>query len=277
MQSSTKSNLFRIALIQLNASTSIKKNLQEGIIACEKAKAMDADLVLFPELWQLGYHSKQMHATNAIDIKDPFLGEFQKQAKQLQIAIAITFLAKGRKKPTNHMVLIDKAGTVILDYAKVHTCSFDEPESLLAPGKEFKVAHLEYSGGIVKLGAMICFDREFPESARTLMLKGAEIILTPNACLVHEDPSLGDIRLQQLRARAFENMVGIAMANYPLPRYDGHSCAIDVDGKPLITAGEEEGIYLASFDLEKIRQWRKKEVWGDQYRHPKTYLNLSRQ
>lgn len=55
---------------------------------------------------------------------------------------------------------------------------------------------------------MICYDREFPESARILMLKGAEIILVPNAC----DMKPG--RINQLSTRAFENMVGLAMTNY---------------------------------------------------------------
>lgn len=55
---------------------------------------------------------------------------------------------------------------------------------------------------------MICYDREFPESARVLMLKGAELILVPNACPI--DPA----RFHQLAARAYENMTGVAMANY---------------------------------------------------------------
>src|SRR4051794_38026705 len=66
---------------------------------------------------------------------------------------------------------------------------------------------------------MICYDREFPESARVLMLGGAELILTPNACGLDAD------RLGQFRARAYENMVGVAMANYATPDPtddDGH-------------------------------------------------------
>jgi len=59
---------------------------------------------------------------------------------------------------------------------------------------------------------MICYDREFPESARILMLKGAEIILTPNCCELEQS------RLGQFRTRAFENMVGVAMANYAAPQ-----------------------------------------------------------
>ena len=67
---------------------------------------------------------------------------------------------------------------------------------------------------------MICYDREFPESARILMLVGAELILVPNACNLEQN------RLGQFKARAFENMVGLAMANYAAPRCNGHSMAV---------------------------------------------------
>jgi predicted amidohydrolase len=54
--------------------------------------------------------------------------------------------------------------------------------------------------------------REFPEPAAQLVLNGAEIIVVPNACQWDE------IRTAGLKTRAFENLVGVAMANYPAPR-----------------------------------------------------------
>lgn len=91
-----------------------------------------------------------------------------------------------------------------LTYDKVHTCDFSL-EGQLESEEECKVC--EFDG--IKLGIMICYDREFPESARILMLQGAEIILVPNSC------DMNPARLNQLSTRAFENMVGVAMANYP--------------------------------------------------------------
>jgi predicted amidohydrolase len=124
---------------------------------------------------------------------------------------------------------------------------------------------------------MICFDREFPESARILMLQGAELILTPNACTLEAN------RLGQLRARAYENMVGVAMANYAAPQQNGHSAAFDAvafdpQGESLETgiveAGSEEGIFLARFDMDRIRAYRAREVWGNAFRKPRSYQCL---
>ncbi|NNM43621.1 MAG: carbon-nitrogen hydrolase family protein [Chlamydiae bacterium] len=263
--------LFTVALLQISPKNTPAENLSKGIEACKKAKALGADLALFPEVWQVGYEAGLMHFANAIELTDPFLTTFQELAKNLEMAIAITYLGKDQGKPTNSIAVTDKEGKIILTYDKVHTCEFDEPESRLAHGKSFSVVDLIFAKGQVKIGAMICFDREFPESARTLMLQGAEIILTPNSCLVERDPVLADVRLQQFRVRAFENMVGLALANYPKPKNDGHSCAFLPSGKPLLIANEEEGIFLATFDLDEIRNWQKNEVWGAKHRRPECY------
>jgi len=121
---------------------------------------------------------------------------------------------------------------------------------------------------------MICFDREFPESARLLMLKGAELILTPNACELEAN------RIGQFKARAYENMVGVAMTNYAAPQANGHSVAFDavafdeneeaVDTL-VVEAGESEGVYLAEFDMDRIRKYREHEVWGNAFRKPRCY------
>ena len=140
---------------------------------------------------------------------------------------------------------------------------------------------LDTASGNVKVGAMICYDREFPESARILMLKGAEIILVPNACPMEIN------RLTQLRARAFENMTGIATANYPYgqPDCNGHSSAFDGiayrTGESssrdtlVIEAGEREGIYVADFPIDELRAYRSTGVHGNAYRCPEIYKILT--
>ena len=112
---------------------------------------------------------------------------------------------------------------------------------------------------------MICFDRENPESARILMLKGAELILTPNAC------GLDELRLDQFKIRAWENGVDVAMANYPSPNQNGRSVAYNFAGECLVQARSREGVYLAEFDLDALRKRRRKIIWGNAYRRPHRY------
>jgi N-carbamoylputrescine amidase len=124
---------------------------------------------------------------------------------------------------------------------------------------------------------MICFDREFPESARALALDGAELILVPNACeLGAGAPEFGDVRLAQLRARAFENLVAVAMANYAAPQHDGHSCAYYPDGATAALADEREQVALVEIDLDRVRAIRRREAGRCAARRPALYGALTR-
>jgi predicted amidohydrolase len=243
---------------------------------------MGADIALFPEMWSVGYNIPENIdelKASAISADSEFMRSFAALAKELDMAIGITFLEKYEPLPRNTLCLFDRFGNRVLTYAKVHTCDFGD-ECRLTAGDDFYVADLNTEQGNVKIGAMICYDREFPESARILMLKGAEIILVPNACPMEIN------RISQLRARAYENMVGIATVNYPLgqPDCNGHSTAFDgMAYRPsdsgsrdtlIVEAGEREGIYLADFPIDEIRNYRNNEVHGNAYRHPQKYKLL---
>jgi len=263
----------KIALLQLLPGNPLEK----GIDACKKAKEMGADVALFPEMWSSGY---TIDPALALPADGAFVKAFQALAEKLEMAIGVTLLEQFEPAPRNTMILFDRHGEKVLHYAKVHTCDFGD-EAALSPGEDFYVADLDTAEGVVKVGAMICYDREFPESARLLMLKGAEVILVPNACPMEIN------RLAQLRGRAYENMVAIATCNYPAPHPDcnGHSSVFDgivylpdVEGSrdtKILESEEEEGIYVAELSLETLRWYRENEVHGNAYRRPEKYHLLT--
>ena len=274
--------LIRIALLQMTAyGNDQNANLEKGEIFCRRAANFGADIALFPEMWNVGCSLNYLNKNNlwqekAISRDDRFISHFQQLARELKMTIALTYLEKRHGTPQNSVSIIDWNGNIMMTYAKVHTCDFDL-EASLTPGNDFQVCTIDTSTGPVRIGTMICFDREFPESARILMLKGAEIILTPNACILESN------RIGQFRARAYENMVGVAMTNYAAPQNNGHSVAFDgvAYGKDeesldtlIIEAGEEEGVFLAEFDMDRLREYRRQEVWGNAYRRPDRYSLL---
>lgn len=277
-------NMLKVALLQIAPGKTLDENLEKGIRYCEMAKAGGADLALFPEMWSNGYNiygrPVEEWQAEAVEGNGDFVNAFGRLAKELNMAIGITLLEKCENAPRNSLVLFDRFGERKLVYAKVHTCDFDV-ERNLTPGENFFVTELDTAKGAVKVGAMICYDREFPESARILMLKGAELVLVPNACPMEIN------RLSQLRARAFENMLAIATCNYPetVPGCNGGSSVFDgVTYLPglkgsrdtcILQADGKEGIYVAELDLEQLRRYREKEVHGNAYRHPKKYGALT--
>lgn len=269
----------KIALLQLLPGKNPDEQLKIGIQACRKAKEMGADIALFPEMWNTGYvipQDEKELKTKAISDKDAFIGDFRRIAQELKMAIGITFLEQNEPKPLNSVILFDRNGEQKLHYSKVHICAFAD-EIVLSPGEDFFVTDLDIGRGTVKIGSMICFDREFPESARILMLKGAEVVLAPNACPMEIN------RLSALRTRAYENKLAIATCNYPKgqPDCNGHSTVFDgvawlrdelgVRDMCIFEASEEGGIYLTEIDLDMLRDYRENEVMGDKFRHPEKY------
>ncbi len=278
--------MFNIALLQLTScGTDQTASLTKGEDFCRRAKAQDADLALFPEMWNIGYTffnpneagAHERWAAQAIDRDSPWVRHFQQLAQELEMAIALTYLERWSEAPRNVVSLIDRHGELLFTYTKVHTCVFDL-EAALTPGEEWHVAVLDTRCGPLTVGAMICYDREFPESARILMLKGAELILTPNACELEIN------RLSQYRARAFENMTALAMTNYAASR-DNNGHSIVFDGVPfdehgsrdmtVIEADEREGVFIAALDMDRLRTVREHEVWGNAFRKPRLYALLT--
>ncbi|MCM1175389.1 MAG: carbon-nitrogen hydrolase family protein [Blautia sp.] len=269
----------KIALLQLASTGTMQGNWQKGIEFCKKAKRQGADIALFPEMWNNGYTIPADTAglkALAVPADGAFVCSFAELARELDMAIGITFLEAHEPLPRNTVCLFDRKGILQYTYAKVHTCDFGD-ECRLDAGEDFYVARLDTAKGVIKVGSMICYDREFPESARILMLKGAELLLVPNACPMEIN------RLSQLRGRAYENMLAIATCNYPKdqPDCNGHSTVFDgvaylpeLPGSRdtcILEAGEEEGIYLAGLDIDMLRAYREKEVHGNAYRHPEKY------
>ncbi|MFC7328660.1 carbon-nitrogen hydrolase family protein [Marinactinospora rubrisoli] len=298
-----------VALLQLAApGPDLDAGLAAGVAACRRARLFGADIALFPEMWSNGYRTVLPEQAVEVDLyrhpdvwdapgrddaatwpaagpvwagepvgpDSPFVSRFRALAAELDMAIALTYLERWAGAPRNTVSVIDRHGRIALTYAKVHTCAFGLPEAALTPGDRFEVAALDTAVGEVMVGAMICYDREFPESARTLMLEGAEIVLTPNAC------DLDANRLAQFRSRAAENMMGVAMANYAGAGW-GHSAAFDgiayADGRSrdmlVVEAGEAPGVFPAVFDLDALREHRRREAWGDAFRRPAAYGPLT--
>lgn len=283
----------KVAIVQYDANEpDIAFNTDVAVGYIKEAKSNGADIVLFPECFLSAYCipdiCEELYPIEEIKDNPEFIDwcnravteneehvlKIGELAKELNVGVVITAFTKGEKYPQNSAFVIDRNGEIILKYSKVHTCNFDW-ERYLENGQEFKVC--EFDG--VKIGVMICYDREYPESARELMLQGAEIIFNPNCCGGMEP------RLKELSVRAMENMVGVAMANPPAEGM-GRSCAFNpmvwgengevLDNIMIVADEYYEGIIYADFDMDIIREYREKEDLG-KFRKPKTYKHWGKQ
>ena len=262
--------ILKVAILQMHSVSRVyDENIKTIIHKMMEAKRNNADIVLLPECFITGY---DLTISNEYALTDADIMPLCEKAKELDIGLVATGLTKGKIRPQNSAYIIGKNGKILMKYSKVHTCDFAD-EKMLESGIQFSVC--DFDG--VKIGVMICYDREYPESARILMLSGAEIILVPNDCgSMHP-------RLQALSTRAYENMCGIAMAN-PNGENAGNSCAFSpicwdkngkcVDNTLLLADAQTEGLFYAEFDMDAIRNYREHEMMGNTFRKVAAYAKL---
>ncbi len=273
----------RIALLQILPGHTPDENFNIATAWIEKAATQGADVALLPELWTIGYASPESYAEGkeawqsaALTPEDSDFKRYRDLAREHKIALLLPYLERVDDEYADSAALIDREGTVILNYRKVHTVD-KAWEIILYAGNDFPVAELVTKDEIVQIGCMICYDREFPEAARILMLHGAEIILIPNACGIDKN------RIAQLQTRGFENMLAVAMTNYPAPKNNGRSAVFngmrekgnDNYDSTLALMDDKEGVVFADIDLARLRAYRETDIWGDAYRRPRVYGELT--
>ena len=237
--------MFKVAILQKRSiNEQIDKNIETIIMAMEEASEKHADILLLPECFITGYDLPMSYEKSIAD-NDIRIAQICENAKKYKIGVVLTAFTKGSKQPQNSAFVINKSGNILMKYSKVHTCDFAD-ERDVESGKEFKVCDFEG----IQLGIMICYDREYPESARILMLKGAEVILVPN-------PN-GD-------------NAGCSCAYSPICWDRNGKC---VDNTVLLADDKTEGIFYAEFDMEAIREYRNREMLGNTFRKVESYSRL---
>ena len=202
----------------------------------------------------------------------------ENRAYEENIKTIIKYMTEAKKNNAD-ILLLPECFITAYDLTIGNDSAISESDltALCDKAKELGIGLVATAFDGVKIGIMICYDREYPESARILMLKGAEIILVPNDCVSMRP------RLQALSTRAYENMCGVAMA-YPNGKNAGNSCAYSpicwddndecTDNTLLLANAETEGLFYAAFDMDAIRKYRELEMMGNTFRKVKAYSDL---
>ena len=158
-------------------------------------------------------------------------------------------------------LLINDSGTVLGKQKMVHIaqadCFFEQ--DYYTPSEEgFQV----FDTPLGKIGIVVCFDRQYPESVRTSALKGAELILIPTAN-TKEEPS--ELFQWEIKIQAFQSSVNIAMCNRigleGRMDFSGESIVADFNGNTLALADDREQLLFAEVDLSAARQARERKPY----------------
>jgi N-carbamoylputrescine amidase len=256
-----------VAAIQCALPGPLAANLATVEAHVREAAQHGAKIILPPELFEGPYFCKVQEldpfATAAPTAEHPSVVAMQALAKELQVYIPTSFFERDGQHYYNSLAMIDDAGAIMGVYRKSHIP--DGPgyseKFYFRPGNTgFKVWDTKYG----RVGIGICWDQWYPETARALMLIGADILMFPTA--IGDEPASEDLDTSRLWRRA---MVGHAVSNVvPVvasnrigregnQTFYGHSFIANERGDLVAEYGaEESGVLVATFDLAEVAKNR---------------------
>ncbi len=257
----------KVAALQLAFSDVVEENIAAVTELVREAAAKGAKLILPPELFEGHYFCRtqdESHFTRALPAGEhPVVVAMQKLAAELQVYIPTSFFEAEGHHHYNSLAMIDDKGAIMGVSRKSHIP--DGPgyseKFYFRPGNTgFKTFRTPYG----KVGPAVCWDQWYPETARALMLDGAEILLFPTAIGTEpHDPDLDTSRMwrRAMIGHAVSNVVPVVAANRigteQGQRFYGHSFICDERGDILAEFGDKEtGVLTATLDLKQARAHR---------------------
>lgn len=277
----------KVAATQISCTWNREETLKKAESMVRKAKEQGADIILLQELFETPYFCQTEsyeYLKIATSVKDnPAINHFKKIAKELKVVLPISFFERCNNTTFNSLVVIDADGTVMDTYRKTHIPDGHcyEEKFYFTPGDTgFKVWDTAYG----KIGVGICWDQWFPESARIMALMGAEILFYPTAIgtepILPIDSQPHWQRCMQGHAAAniiplvASNRVGTEIQENSSMTFYGSSFIAGPTGEIIKQMDRtEEGVIVAEFDLDEIRD--KRQSWGVyRDRRPEMYGQL---
>ena len=213
-----------------------------------------SDLVVLPELWNIGFMNFDAYHREAEDKNGPTLTALTAAAKQTGAWVhAGSLVERVNEKFYNTSFLISPEGRIVSEYRKIHLFGYQSRETqLLDPGEALSVIRTPF--GVI--GMATCYDLRFPELFRKMVDQGTEIFIV---CAAWPQVRLSHWRLLT-QVRALENQcfllaAGAAGVDHGIP-YAGHSSVTDPSGQTVVQANMEEAVLQCDLDLKTVTEIR---------------------
>lgn len=271
-----------VAAVQMKCSKSVEKNIAHAEELVRQAAAKGAEIVLLPELFERPYFCQERryeyyeYAQTAEE--NPAVRHFSRVAAELGIVIPVSFYEKEVNNTYNSVAVLDADGKNLGVYRKTHIPDdhYYQEKFYFTPGDTgFKAFKTRYG----TIGVGICWDQWFPETARFMAVKGAELLFYPTA--IGSEPILSVDSMPHWRrcmqGHSASNLMPVIAANRvgleevePCEANGNQKSALKFYGSSFITDGageviefmdrDSEGVITAEFDLDELE--RERFSWG---------------
>lgn len=264
-----------VAAVQMAMTDDIATNVATAERLVRQAASRGARLIQIPELFEGHYFctdqlAEHMSRARPLD-GHPTIAHFARLAAELGVVLPVSFFERANNAAFNSVAIIDADGTVLGVYRKSHIPDgpgYSEKYYFNPGDTGFRV----WDTKVGRIGLAICWDQWFPEAARVLALRGAEVILYPTAIGSEpHDPTYDSSRHWQrvMQGHAGANLVPVVAANrvgvetgrqHTLTFY-GTSFIAGPTGEVIVEADRtSESVITAEFDLDAVAALR--HSWG---------------
>lgn len=244
----------KITSIQLEMKDDRSKEQTIAYTLLMMGKCEGADLIVLPELWNIGFLAYDRYRSESEPIDGPTATAVSEKARELGAYVfSGSFVEKRREQYLNTSILFNRKGEKIGQYSKMHLFNYKsrEPE-LLTPGTEIAVFDTEFG----KMGLSTCYDLRFPELYRAMADMGAKFFLVTSGWSY---PRLEAWNVLN-QARALENTCCLISSNaagvQSGVRFLGHSQIVDPWGNVIAGSGYLEAIVRAEIDDDLVEKTR---------------------
>ncbi len=271
-----------VAAIQMQMTEILEENIKKADKMVREAASKGANIILLPELFERPYFCQERRYeyyeyAKSVEENDA-VKHFKDLAKELHVVLPISFYERDGYVLYNSIAMIDTDGRVLGVYRKTHIPDdhFYQEKFYFTPGNTgYKVWNTEFG----KIGVGICWDQWFPEPARSMASKGAEILLYPTA--IGSEPILEQDSMPHwrrcMKGHSASNLMPVVAANriglekvIPCDENGNQSSELKFYGSSFITNGigevveqatrDKEEVLIHSFDLDELLEYRMS--WG---------------
>ncbi len=267
-----------VAVTQMACSPSRERNIEQASQLVEQAADRGAQIVLLQELFETPYFCIEKDAELRKEATtlaaNPAVAAMRKIARRRGVVIPVPFYEEDDGRRYNTLAIVDADGEILGRYRKSHIPDFPAYEEAFyfAPGD---TGFAVWDAKFVKFGAGVCWDQWFPETARIMALKGAELLLFPTAIgrPLGEPDSLApnskphwQLTMQGHAAAnqaivAASNRVGVERSEARATEFYGGSFIANETGVKAVELGEDgPAVAVATFDLDRVAAFRRH--WG---------------
>ena len=272
----------KTAAVQMRCEKQVQDNIAHAEELVRKAAAEGAQIILLPELFERPYFCQERRYEYYQYAKPVMENEavcrFQQVARELSVVLPVSFYERDRNLLFNSVAVLDADGSILGIYRKTHIPDdhYYQEKFYFTPGDTgFRVFETRYG----TIGVGICWDQWFPETARFMAVKGAELLYYPTA--IGSEPILSVDSMPHWRrvmqGHAAANLMPVIAANRigtetvePCPENGNQKSALRFYGSSFITDGtgeiavsmdrDSEGVIASEFDLDELMEERLS--WG---------------